>query len=193
MPMKLTLHTTQYIESIIHHSLILPNATALGPSYRVLGAFVYGPVNLTSTNNNQWTVLIYLANQSLSASFVNGTTTNADVVNGGGVEITEAGPPPGVPLNSTAYAEANLAPTVLCAGKGMNPTPADSSCTTYSYTGQGHIVTQNGLSIFANPEPPRLSWMDDRNRIAVNLTGETQTVQQPLGVADTMTEPTASQ
>jgi hypothetical protein len=165
----------------------------LGPSYRILGAFVYGPVNLASTNNNQWIVLIYLANQSLSASFINGTTTSADVVNGGGVQITEAGPPSGVPLNSTAYAQANLAPTVLCAGNGVHPTPADSSCTTYSYTGQGYIVTQNGLSVFANPEPPRLSWMDDRNRIAVNLTGETQTAQQLLDLANTITEPTAAQ
>jgi hypothetical protein len=192
-PVSLTLHTTQFVEGVIHDSLILPNATKLGPSYRILGAMVYGAVNLTATNGNQWNVLIYIANQSVSASFVNGTTTSSGVVNAGGVQITEAGPPPGVTLNSTAYAEANLAPTVFCSGKGMNPTPAESSCTTYSYTGQGYIVTENGLSLFANPQPPRVSWMDDRNRVAVNLSSETETVQQLLGLANTMTAPSASQ
>jgi hypothetical protein len=187
MAMKLVLHTPQYVEGIIHQSLILPNATALGPSYGILGVMVEGPVNLTATNESPWNVLIYLSNQSAS-SFVNGTTTDLDVLKNGGVVVGEDGVPPGMPLNSTAAAEADLAPQVICVGKGMNPTPADSSCTTQSYTGQSYIVTQNGLSIVVNPEGPALTWVDDRNRMGMSIDGETQSIQQLLDLANTMTE-----
>jgi len=192
MPVELVLHTPQYVEGIIHQSLILPNATVLGPSYRILGAMVRGPVNLTATNESPWEVLVYLSNQSAS-SFVNGTTTNLDVLKDGGVEIVEDGAPLGMPLNSTAAAQAGLAPPVICVGKGMNPTPADSSCTTQSHTGGNYIVTQNGLSLVVNPEWPALTWTDDRNRMGVSIVGGTQSVQQLLDLANTMTGPTQSQ
>ncbi len=192
MPMKLVLHTPQYVEGIIHQSLILPDVTVLGPSYRILGAMVEGPVNLTATNQSPWEVLIYLSNQPTS-SFVNGTTTDLDVLKSGGVVIAEDGVPTGMALNSTAAAQADLAPQVLCTGKGMNPTPADSSCTTQSYTGNGYIVTQNGLAIVVNPGGPGLVWVDNRNRMGVSIDGDTQTVQQLLDLASTLTEPTTTQ
>jgi hypothetical protein len=79
------------------------------------------------------------------------------------------------------------------AEKGMNPTPADSSCTTQSYTGNGYIVTQNGLAIVVNPGGPGLVWVDNRNRMGVSIDGDTQTVQQLLDLASTLTEPTTTQ
>lgn len=191
MPMTLTLHTPHYVEGIIHQSLILPNMSVLSSSYKILGVVIEGPVNLTATNQAPWNVRIFLWSQPTS-SFVNGTTTDAEVLGTGGVEIAEDGVPAGMPLNSTAAAQADLAPQVFCTGKGMHPTPADSSCTTQSYTGQNYIISQNGLSLVVNPERPALTWIDDRNRMGVTLFGETQSVQQLLDLANTMTGPSAS-
>jgi hypothetical protein len=181
----LVLHSPQYLERIVHRSLALPNTATLGPSYRVLGGYVYGAVDLTATNSNQWEVLYYISNAT-SAWFVNGTTTNEDVLKSGGIEIMETGIPPAMPLNSSASAQSMLGPAISCVTQN-SAAGQSSTCTTLSYTGRSYIVTQNGLSIVVNPQAPALTWIDERNHVGIVISGQTQSVQQLLAFADSLT------
>jgi hypothetical protein len=187
VPTPLTSHSIQYVESVINHTLILPNTTILGPSYRTVGAFFESPVNLTATNGQTWNVMLIIS--SGSSPFVNGTTTDTDILNSGGIEIDEVGIPFGEALNSAAEAQSVLGPTTACVSPSLIP-GSNSSCTTQSYTGRSYIVMQNGLAIIVNPEEPALTWTDDRNHMGIEIFGQTQTVQQLLNLTNSMTQPT---
>jgi hypothetical protein len=181
---------------VIHENLVLPNVTALntalGPSYIILGAYIHGPVNLTATTVNPWEVWVFVSNGSSSA-FVNGTTTDLSILRGGGLEIVEDGARAGIPLNSSSAAQGAVGPRVSCVGPGVNPGPANSSCTTQAYSGSNYIVKQNGLSIVVNPQDHALVWTDDRNRLGIEMFGGDQSsIAQMLSLAGFLTLPPAA-
>jgi hypothetical protein len=189
VPTQLTLHSPQYVESLINHTLILPDAKILGPSYTIVGAYIDGPVNLTAASGQQWNVMLFIS--SGASPFVNGTTTDTEILKSKGIQIDEVGLPTGGPLNSAAVAQSILGPTTVCVSPSLIPGPA-SSCTTQSYAGHSYIATQNGLSIIVNPEGPVLSWTDDRNYMGLEITAQNQTVQQLLDLASSMTQVTST-
>lgn len=89
-----------------------------------------------------------------NGTFVNGSTTAQDVLNGKGIAIVESPVAAGGP-DSAAAAQTMIAPPESCVEQA-----GVSSCTTDSTTTSDYIVTQNGLSIVVNPSGNQLTWVD---------------------------------
>jgi hypothetical protein len=176
-PLVLVLHAPQYVEHAINHSLILPDYSLLGSSYRILGVRIDGVPNLNGTPGQvPWAVTLYLWN----GTFVNGTTTSDEVLHAKGIMVLETGLPG--PANSTAFAQAALAQQPVCVTKAGNTT-----CQTESNTGSSYVLNQNGLSIVVNPHGSQLTWVDDRRDIGVAIIGGSHSVQEVLNMANTLT------
>jgi hypothetical protein len=176
-PLILVLHTPEYVEHALNRTIVLPNATILGPSYRIIGVRIDGDPNFVANHTSEVAATIYVWN----GTFTNGSTTVQDVLDGKGIAIVESPIAPGGP-DSAAAAQAMIAPQETCVVKD-----GVSSCTTDSTTTSDSIVTQNGLSIVVNPSGSQLTWVDDKRLVIVNIVGGSRTIQDVLLVAGSMT------
>jgi hypothetical protein len=116
---------------------------------------------------------------------VNGTTTNIEILNSGGVAVVETEAPG--ETNSSAAAQGWLAPPQSCITHDGNTT-----CQTESSSGSDYVVIQNGLSIVVNPNGNELTWLDGRNQMWVDVVGGTQSIPEILALANTLTQPTST-
>ena len=176
-PLILVLHTPEYVDHALNRTLVLPNATILGPSFRIIGVRIDGGPNFVANHTNEVAATIYVWN----GTFTNGSTTVQGVLNGKGIAIVESPIAPGGP-DSAAAAQAMIAPQESCVSKD-----GVASCTTDSTTNSDYIVTQNGLSIVVNPSGSQLTWVDDKRLVYVNIVGGLRTIQDVLLVAGSMT------
>lgn len=176
-PKVLVLHMPQYVESLVNESLILPNATILGPSYRIVGVSL-DLLNLTATNGYRWGVAIYVWN----GTFVNCTTTDADIQQGKGVIIAEGGFPSTKQLTQETLPE----PPVSCVSFVKN---RSSTCSTQTNTGGDYLVTQNGETILVNPQVHVLFLTYPAKHTVVTIFGGSHSVTESLHLSNSMTKP----
>ena len=176
-PIVLVLHTPQYVEHTLNRTLVLPEPTLLGPSFRIIGVRIDGTPNIGASNRSQVAVTVYVWN----GVFVNGSTTAEDVLNGKGVAIVESIIAPGGP-DSAATAQSMIAPQQSCVVRN-----GVTSCTTDSTTNSDYIVTQNGMSIVVNPSGSQLTWIDPNRLVYVNIVGGSNSIQNVLILASSMT------
>ncbi|MBI2185377.1 MAG: hypothetical protein HYU39_10535 [Thaumarchaeota archaeon] len=180
----LTLYTVQSVERLINDSLVLPSDTSmLGPSYRALGAGVIGRPHLDEVTGhdgvnrifNSWVAEVILWN----GIFVNGTTTNREILENGGVVIQEASAPAGV--NTTRSALDRIAPVELCKNDAQGTT-----CQTVASSSSGYIVSIRGMAVIVYPEGRAVIWLDDKNLRWYEIASETVEVDKLLALARTM-------
>jgi hypothetical protein len=176
-PLILVLHAPEYVDRALNRTLVLPNATILGPSFRIIGVRIDGGPNFVANHTSEVAATIYVWN----GTFTNGSTTVQGVLNGKGIAIVESPIAPGGP-DSAAAAQAMIALQESCVSKD-----GVASCTTDSTTNSDYIVTQNGLSIVVNPSGSQLTWVDDKRLVYVNIVGALRTIQDVLLVAGSMT------
>lgn len=179
----LTLNSVQYVEHAISSPLMLPTDTSiLGASYRAMGAGVISKPHVADVTGYDgvkrsfadWVVQIVLWN----GDFVNGTTTNREILNNGGVVITESSSPAGV--NSTRSALDRLAPPVLCRTNGASTT---TTCRTITSNSGGYIVNIRGLAVIVYPEGHTVIWLNDKTLRWFEITSETVGIDQLLTLA----------
>ena len=169
----LSLHSPQYVESAINHTLILPSLATLGASFRITGVSL-DLLNLTATNGYQWGVTIYIWN----GAFVNGTTTDRAIQQANGVIISEVGFPPSKQLTQETLPE----PPVSC----VSPVNGNPTCTTQTNTGRNYLVTQNGETILVNPDAHVLWLTFPATHTVVTIFGGSHSVAQMLELANTI-------
>ena len=79
IPRPMTLNTVAYAEQIVKDNVLLPDLTALGPGFRIVGVLVdQPPENVTTSTGityRHWILDFYISTQP----FVNGSTTNIDL------------------------------------------------------------------------------------------------------------------
>jgi hypothetical protein len=180
----MTLKTVPAVERVINASLVLPSdISVLGPAYRVLGAQVivqprldevtgYDGVNRTFS---RWMVHIILWNRN----FVNGTTTNREILENGGVVIEESSAPAGV--NSTRSALSLIAPPELC-----RTDASGTVCETVTSSSSSYIINVRGMAVIVFPRGYTVVWLDDKNLRWYDITSQTIQVNQLLILAKSM-------
>jgi hypothetical protein len=77
-PLILVLHTPEYVDHALNRTIVLPNATILGPSFRIIGVRIDGDPNFVASHLSEVAVTIYVWN----GTFTNGSTTVQDELNG---------------------------------------------------------------------------------------------------------------
>ncbi len=178
-PIPLVLHSPASADAQLNHELILPNPSTLGPSFKIVGVRINGLPAQAGAAWRPWSATFFLWNQT----FVNGTTTNIDVLGSAGVAIVETAAPPSSKWNSTLAAQDLLTPGPICAINAGNST----TCSTDSYSGGSYITKQNSLAIVVAPNND-LTWLDDRNGVWMNVIGGSLTLQEAMNLANSMTQ-----
>lgn len=178
---ELTLHSLAFAQSQVNNHLLVPDPGVLGPSFHILGVRINDlPNNVTSQGAGgatasmiEWSVTIFMWN----GPFINGSTTNTQILNSGGVAIVESPAPPNA--KSLDSAQALLSGGVLC----RNSTSTES-CTTVP--NDGYLVHQGGFAIIVDPIGHQLTWLDDVNHVWVNVVGGVNSVSLLLALAQTI-------
>ena len=188
-PFNMTLNTIPLTSTLEGSRLILPNTTILGSNFNVIGAIILQTPqtqNFTETNGSmttyvQWGSTIYVWNQT----FVNGSTTNLDVFDSGGIAIIESGSASG--LSSLSVAEQDLGTPPIC---NVQTTP--TTCHTTTYSGPDYITTVNGQSVVVSPEDGELYWYDSNRAMTVNIVAPDVPMSTLLQIAGNMTSSPSS-
>lgn len=180
-----TVNTIAYVEHAVQANLVLPNASVLGPGFRIVGARVATyPTNqndtITGTTFKYWTVAIYITSQP----FVNGTTAY-DAFFSGTIIVTEAAAAPGG--NSYTVAEGQLQPQQACEGSNPNGTSAvTTSCSVI--VGPSMQIVQVGTTYLAvTPSDPMAFFLIAPDGPVVTIDGTSlMTFQQMMTLASDM-------
>ncbi len=179
-PTVLVLHSPAAVESATNRPLILPNVTSLGPSYKIVGASV-GLVDPTANDSSQSVASIYIWN----GTFVNGTTTDSDILQAGGVMIVEGF----LPSSFQMAQEVLPAPSTACVSSVKD---GSSSCTTITNTLGEYLVGQGGETILVNPDYHVLFLVYPNEHMAVTIYAGSRSVGDGLELASSLTQGVAA-
>lgn len=178
------LHPVRYAEEIENSSFIMPDLSILGSSFSIIGVSINTPptnLNVTEANGSlapftYWSVTFFLWN----GTFVNGTTTNVDIFESGGMAIVET--PSSANQNSTSAEEQEIQPEQAC-----NTNSNITTCYPFSSSRPSYLEEMNGLSVIVSPSNNNLTWLDDRQDIWVNIVGGAVPMSKLLELAEQMT------
>jgi len=189
----MTLNSIAYAERAVQANLTLPNATILGPGFKIIGVQIQErPTNDTLSNGvtyKYWSVNLYIS----SKAFVNGSTLNTDVIPNA-VLVTETPAAPGT--NSYDTAQSFLQPGQACVVSNYNTTAASSTCS--DMEGPSRQSVQIGDTyLVVTPSVPNAYFMINQSGPVVAIypaapavtSGETSSVvsyQQVLALAGSM-------
>jgi len=174
---------------VIKSSLAIPRYSAsLGASYNIIGVLIdtrphteqITGYNGTTYYYTKWATELIIWN----GKFVNGTTTNQQVLNNGGVTIMESSAPPGV--NSTRSALSLLAPSVVCTTHTAPGGATETTCQTLNQSNGAYIKKIRGLAVIVSPQSGAVTWLNDKNLRWYQVTSETVGIDRLLAIADTL-------
>jgi hypothetical protein len=188
----MTVNTIASAENAVGATLLLPNASVLGPGFRIIGATVYQkPTNTTLSDGvtfRDWSAVIYLTNQP----FVNRTTLYSTVDSAATFVLTEGPPVPG--LNNYTLAESELQPSQFCTESNINTSSVTTSCSNIPHEPPVQLTKIGDTYVAVSPSAPSATFMVGANGLRVYIappgTGLAYiSYQQVLAIATNMISP----
>jgi hypothetical protein len=192
----MTLNTIAYAEQVVKDKVLLPDLTALGPGFRIVGVMIYvPPENLTTSTGityKHWVLAFYISTQP----FVNGSTTNIDLFNHSILmsENSYSGQ-----ASSYDFAKGMLTPGQSCVihmiTSSSTTTSTTSTCAQNQVSDPGQLIKIRNTYVAVHPTAPNAEFaIDGLNReIVITPAGfpplgapEILSSQQVLGLAGSM-------
>jgi hypothetical protein len=180
LPHSGTLNTVDYALSVVKDKVVVPNASRIGPNYKIIGVEIrQTPQNDTTSNGitfRNWILLFVISDKP----FINGTTLNTELA-GHIVTVGEA--------VSTGYYNSHDAAVTL-----MEPYPVcitdlktgNQTCSAPSNPNSGELVQIRDTYLVVHPEVPNAYFSIDGVNRQIDIWGDSINYQQLLSLADSM-------